>query len=84
MIKISFKFGDSIFNTEERKSPTMYDILCCMGADYSCPDSFEDFCDEYGCDRDSLMDKKTFDKSKRQSQKLKTIFTDKEIEAFPS
>src|SRR5574343_91445 len=45
----TFNFGQSIANMGQE--PTMYDILACL-TKYD-PESFEDFCSNYGYDTDS-------------------------------
>jgi hypothetical protein len=47
-----FKFGQSIHDTKQKKTPTAYDILACLIGDEV--DSFEDFCDNYGYNPDSI------------------------------
>jgi len=82
-LRISFKFGDSIINTQEGKQPELYDILACLQSDYFIPDNFKDFCSEFGYNEDSIKTKKLYKKCISQSQKLKAIFKDNEIEVMP-
>ena len=83
-IKISFKYGDSIDNTEKHKSPTLDDVLNCIKSDFFCPEDFKEFCGEYGYDKDSIKAKDVFKKLKRMSQKLHSIFTEEEMEWLPN
>lgn len=74
---ISFEFGNSIY--DEGKKPSDYNILSCIKMEYFCPDNFNDFCEEYGYNNDSINALKIFYKSTVLSNKLKTIFTEDEI-----
>lgn len=81
---ISFKFGDSIHNTQNGKIVSLYSVLCCIAMDFHCPEGYEDFCSEFGYDTDSRT---AFSLHKRcliQSRKLHKIFREDEIQCFPS
>lgn len=45
------------------RKPSIIDILDCLRSDSSCAlnNSFQDFCDEFGCNADSIKDKKTYE-----------------------
>ena len=60
-----------------------YSIYACIGSEYFCPDTFEDFCSEYGYNDDSIKALELFKKCLKQANNLKTIFTEEEIESFP-
>jgi hypothetical protein len=47
----TFSFGQSIVNTGKGIQPTAYDVLTCL-TKYD-PESFDNFCAEYGYDNDS-------------------------------
>ena len=84
---ISFQYHGSINdyqNNDVFPKDFLYNILCCIGLDYHVPDSFNDFCDEFGYNNDSIKDKKLFSQCIKQADKLRKIFTEKEIESFPS
>jgi hypothetical protein len=72
--------------TEKKKikNGLLYSILACIRSDYICPDTFGNFCHEFGYDTDSRKAEKTFFSLQEQSKKLQTIFTAEEIESFPS
>lgn len=82
-VRVSFKYGDSIHNTQDRKTPCVYDILACIQSDYHCPEKFKYFCSDFGYDEDSIATYKLFKRSQRQSQKLRTIFSEEEIGCLP-
>ncbi len=80
---IKFRYGDSVFNTNEGKDPKIYDILACVKMDFYVADSFEEFCYEFCYDKDSRKIEKLFKRCLRQSQKLHLIFNDDEINWLP-
>lgn len=82
-VEISFVFHDSIYNFEQHIDVNLCNVLACIGADYYCPDTFEEFCDEYGYNDDSITHRELFYKCKEHTRKLKRIFTDKDIECLP-
>lgn len=67
----------------EIRDNLLYSILSCIASDYYCPETFEDFCTEFGYDTDSRRAEKTFHACLEQSRKLKTVFTPEEIEYLP-
>ena len=52
----TFTFGQSL--ADGSKEPTLYDILACL-TKYD-PESFENFCSEYGYDSDSRTAERTY------------------------
>ena len=90
-IKINLFAGERInsfaqLRVEKKKvkNHLLYQILTCIRSEYFCPDTFNDFCSEFGYDTDSRKAEKTFFSLQEQSKKLQTIFTAEEIESFPS
>lgn len=81
---ITFSYGDSIYNTKNGKTPRLYDILCGCGSDYNCPDSFKEFCSEFGYDEDSRKAEQLHKKCLIQSTKLRDIFEKSEAQSLPS
>jgi hypothetical protein len=91
---LNFTFGMSYFDTQilmkktektsKVKDDLLYNILCSCKADYYCPDTFEDFCNEYGYDTDSRKAEQIYHALSKQSKELQKIFTETEIESFPS
>jgi hypothetical protein len=78
--RMSFDYFDSINNylkgvTELRA----YDALTCCSSELHCPDTFEDFCSEFGYDEDSRKDEKTFRALKKFSDKLQKFFDTEEL-----
>lgn len=60
--------------------PTMYDILACMT--WYDPETFEDFCANYGYDEDSRSAEKTYRGVKKEYNALKNMFNEEEMEAI--
>jgi hypothetical protein len=77
---VSFQFFNSISDTKNVFGLSNYSILACLSSDVNCPDTFDDFCAEYGYDNDSMKAHGTFILCKELSDKLKAFFTKEEIE----
>lgn len=60
--------------------PSAYDVLACISSDAGCPDTFEDYCAEYGADSDSIRDLQTFRRCSRFAKRLREFFTETELE----
>lgn len=71
-----FNFGQSINNTGSHPKP--YDVLTCLTK--SDPDTFKNFCSEYGYDNDSRKAYKTYKAVKREWENVKRLFTTEQIE----
>lgn len=63
---------------EKRVKPSSYDILTCL-TKYD-PDTFENFCSEFGYDTDSRKAEKTYKAVFNEWQNICMLFTDEEIE----
>lgn len=59
-------------------APTAYDVLACL-TKYD-PNTFEDFCSEFGYDTDSKKAEKTYNAVVKEWQMVCALFTDAEIE----
>jgi hypothetical protein len=78
--KMSLDFFDSIHNFQKGVTELRaYDALTCCSSELHCPDTFEDFCSEYGYDNDSRSAEKTFRALKKMSDKLQKFFDNQEI-----
>jgi hypothetical protein len=75
----SFDFWGSIHDLNTGKKPTAYDVLACLDT-YSADSTFEDFCDNYGYDIDSIKAMKTYEATQKQCRGLESILS-KEAEA---
>ena len=85
--RASFRFGDSINNTRERKQLDDYSVLACVKSEYTCSKeqypTFEDFADSFGYDRDSRQAEKIYKRCLKQAERLHRVFTQEEIEKLP-
>lgn len=78
--RVSFDFFDSVNNFNAGKTELdAYSVLACCSGDYHCPETFEEFCSEFGYDADSRKAEKTFKACQKQSAKLKKIFDTQEM-----
>ena len=70
-----FEYTDSVANTNEGKEPEIKDVLYCLVMDYtSASETFQDFCDEFGYDNDSIKSLNVFKACQKNSEKMKRIF----------
>lgn len=85
--RISFDFFDSIIRFEEGKNELdAYSVLACCSSDINCPETFEEFCSDFGY---SAYDENTGKKNKesnkiflaceKQSAKLNKLFCSKQM-----
>ena len=58
--------------------PSEYAVLACLSLLFE--DNFEDFCDSYGYDRDSIKGFKTFEAVKEQDRNMRKLFNHEELE----
>lgn len=70
--KYTFNFGQSI--AAGNVEPTMYDILTCL-TKYN-PETFEDFCGEYGYNTDSIKALNTYKAVNREFNGVNRLFGD--------
>ena len=70
--RYTFNFGQSIFAGSVE--PTMYDILTCL-TKYN-PETFENFCGEYGYNTDSIKALETYKAVKREFNGVNRLFSD--------
>lgn len=78
--RITFDFWGSIADAEKGETDvSAYDVLACISGDVNCPDTFKDFCSEYGDDEDSIKALQTFRRCAAFAKRLRAFFTDGEI-----
>lgn len=63
---------------KEIKAPTNYDILACLMVDYS--EDFNDFCDNFGYDNDSIKAMNAYEDIQEESEALKALFDEEQLE----
>lgn len=71
----TFEFGQSI--SEGDNEPTLYDVLACLTKHN--PETFEDFCANYGYDNDSRTAEKTYKAVLKEWKNLNRLFTAEEL-----
>lgn len=71
---LRFDFWGSIADAAKGEDPTAYDVLACISSDVHCPETFEDFCGEYGYDEDSRKAEQTFHRCYKFGQQLRAFF----------
>jgi hypothetical protein len=79
---LRFDFWGSLNDKQKRKLPSAYSVLACIGSDAHTPDTFEDFCSEYGYEEDSRSAFKSWQTALEFTRKLRAFFTPEEIEAL--
>ncbi len=64
------------------KTPGAYDVLACISSDANCPETFADFCAEYGYESDSIAALQTFRRCAAFGKRLRAFFTADELAAL--
>lgn len=77
--RIAFDFWDSFAAKERGTVPTPYDVLACVSGDIYCPETFADFCAEYGYDEDSRKAEKTWKGCRTLAAKLRRVFPETKV-----
>jgi hypothetical protein len=77
---LTFNFWDSIANDQKGIRPSAYSVLACISSDQYCPDTFKDFCSDYGYDTDSIKVLKTFKVCSKFARRIRNFFTETELE----
>jgi hypothetical protein len=75
----SFDFWGSIHDKHTGKHPRAYDVLACLDT-YADGQSFEDFCNDFGYDTDSIQAEKTYQAVIKQIDGLKKVLTPEALE----
>lgn len=76
--KFTFQFGQSLHGSRLNIPPSAYDVLASLTK--SDPESFENFCSNYGYNEDSRKGHKTYLAVRRGWMKINQFFTAKELE----
>lgn len=77
--RLVFDFWGSIADARENKHPSAYDVLACISSDAYTPETFEDFCAEYGYESDSIKALQMFRRCDRFAKRLRAFFTESEL-----
>lgn len=77
---LSFPFWNSLNDANAGIEPSAYSVLACIGSDLNCPNTFEDFCGEYGYDQDSRKAYRDFKRCLSFSERLNAFFDGEEMQ----
>ena len=77
---LTFPFWGSISDRKNHVTPNAYDVLACISGDAYTPDTFKEFCDEYGYD--SRRAEATWKRCHAFGKQLLAFFTAKELRAL--
>lgn len=75
---LRFDFWGSINDAKTATDPTPHSVLACVSSDIYCPETFEDFCAEYGYDEDSRKAEATFRRCATFGRQLRAFFPEGE------
>lgn len=78
--RLTFQFWGSIADAEKGEHPSAYDVLACVSSDANTPETFKDFCSDYGYDEDSRRTFALFKRCDRFARRIRAFFTDAERE----
>lgn len=79
--RLVFDFWGSKADMDNKRTElSAYDVLACISGDVHTPETFKEFCDEFGYDTDSIKAKQTFERANRFAKRLRDFFTQEEIE----
>ena len=79
--RLVFDFWSSIADAEKGiKTVTPYDVLACISGDAYTPETFADFCGEFGYETDSIKALQTFRRCNAFAKRLRAFFTAAELE----
>lgn len=77
--RLTFDFWGSIADAKKgRKTVTPYDVLACISGDVNCPETFADFCGEFGYEQDSIKSLQLFRRCAAFGKRLRAFFTPEE------
>ena len=79
---LDFYFWGSYNDAKKGKSPSKYSILSSIGGDSVIPETFHDFCWEFGYNEDSRRDYSNWERCSKFAKKLRAFFTADELEAL--
>lgn len=78
--RITFPFWNSAHAVQTGEPLTAYDVLACISSDAYCPDTFEDFCGEFGYEPDNRKAFALFKRCAAFAEQLRKFFTADELE----
>ena len=79
--RLAFDFWGSYADMKAGKDPAAYNVLACISGDLYTPETFADFCGEYGYDGDSRKAFLLFKRCDRFARRLRAFFKDEDERA---
>lgn len=76
--RLAFDFWGAV----DSREVSAYTVLSCIASDIHTPETFADYCSEYGEDADSRKALQTFNRADRFARRLRAFFTSEEQEAL--
>lgn len=76
--RLAFDFWGSQADAAAGVALTAYSVLACISGDIYTPDTFEEFCSEYGYDADSRKALSTFKRCARFADRMRAFFSEAE------
>ena len=79
--RLTFDFWSSIADAEKGLLTVRpYDVLACISSDAYTPETFKDWCSEFGDSSDSIKALQTFRRCSAFAKRLRDFFTEAELE----
>jgi len=79
--KYSGRFGQSIYGTQKGETPSAYDVLASLSAEAGDEnESYEDFADTFGYDRDSYKGRKIHKLVLKERKGLNELYSEEELQ----
>ena len=79
--RLTFDFWGSIADAEKGiQTVSAYSVLACISGGAYTPETFADFCGEYGYESDSIKALQTFRRCSAFAKRLRAFFTEAELE----
>ena len=79
--RVVFNFWSSIADAEKGLLTVRpYDVLACISSDAYTPETFKDWCSEFGDSSDSIKALQTFRRCSAFAKRLRDFFTEAELE----
>jgi|APGre2960657404_1045060.scaffolds.fasta_scaffold184490_2 hypothetical protein len=77
---LRFSFWNSLNDARTGTPADLQSVVNCVAMDGNCPQTFEDFCAEYGYDEDSRKAERTFRTCADFARRINAFFTAEELE----
>lgn len=77
--RVTFDFFGSIADCAANRPARPYDVLSCVSSESSCPETFKDFCDDFGGDTDSIQSLQTFRRADSFARRLRAFLSADEL-----